>query len=249
MQRSSCLAGTLLAAAALACSDGPAGPDASGTVVFQLATTGTGATTAPSLAVSVTRGPDEIIITDVQLVARKIKLGQDDGNCPDDIEDESEDGDACPPLRLGPLLLDPPVDEGADATFTVDLPAGTYDELMLQIHKPTDNNEDAAFLVANPAFNGVSIRVNGTFNGTPFSFTTGLTQVLKIALDEPVEVVADGEVGLTLLLDVGSWFLDQGGTALLDPAALSQQDRSRIEQNILQSFHAFEDDDADGEDE
>jgi len=63
------------------------------------------------------------------------------------------------------------------------------------------------------------------------------------------DLVADGEVGLTLLLDVGSWFLDQGGNALLDPAALSQQDRSRVEQNIRQSFHAFEDDDADGEDE
>lgn len=249
MQRSSYLAGTLLVAAALACSDGPAGPEGSGTVVFQLATTGTGATTAPSLAVSVTRGPDEIIITDVQLVARKIKLGQDDGNCPDDIEDDSEDDDACPPLRLGPLLLDPPLDEGADPSFTVDLPAGIYDELMLQIHKPTNNNEDAAFIAANPDFNGVSIRVDGTFNGTPFSFTTDLTQVLKIALTEPVEVVEDGEVGLTLLLDVGSWFLDQGGNALLDPAALSQQDRSRIEQNIRQSFHAFEDDDADGEDE
>jgi hypothetical protein len=249
MQRSSYLAGALLAAAMLACSDGPAGPEGSGTVVFQLATMGTGATTAPSLAVSVIRGPDEIIITDVQLVARKIKLGRDEGSCPADIEDDSEDGDECPPLRLGPLLLDPPVDDGADPTFTVDLPAGTYDELMLQIHKPTDDNEDAAFIAANPDFNGVSIRVNGTFNGTPFSFTTDLTQVVKIALDEPVEVVADGEVGLTLLLDVGSWFLDQGGAALLDPAGLSQQERSIIEQNIRQSFHAFEDDDADGEDE
>jgi len=249
MQRSACLAGTLIAAATLACSDGPAGPEESGTVVFQLATAGTGATTAPSLAVSVTRGPDVIVITDVQLVARKIKLGQDDGSCPADIEDDSENGDECPPLRLGPLLLDPPVDEGADPTFTVELPAGTYDELMLQIHKPTNNTEDAAFIGANPDFNGISIRVNGTFNGTPFSFTTDLTEVLKIALSEPVEVVEDGEVGLTLLLDVGSWFLDQGGNALLDPAALSQQDRSRIEQNIRQSFHAFEDDDADGEDE
>lgn len=249
MQRSSLLAGSLLAAAALACSDGPAGPDETGTVVFQLATTGTGATTAPSLAVSVTRGPDVIVITDVQLVARKIKLGQDDGSCPADIEDDSEDGDECPPLRLGPLLLDPPVDEGADPVFNVELPAGTYDELMLQVHTPTSATEDAAFIAANPAFNGVSIRVNGTFNGTPFSFTTDLTQVIKIALDEPVEVPADGEVGLTLLLDVGSWFLDQGGNALLDPAALSQQDRSRVEQNIRQSFHGFEDDDADGEDE
>lgn len=254
MQRPSYVPAFLLAAAALACSGNPAGPEGQGTVVFQLATTGTGATTAPSLAVSVTRGNDVIVITHVQLVARKIKLEREDGSCPADIEDDSEDGDECPSLKLGPLLLDPPLDvEGADPSFTVDIPAGVYDELTLQIHKPAGSN-DAAFIAANPDFDGVSIRVTGTFKtGTldpvPFTFTTDLTQVIEIELDNPLVVVADGETGLTLLLDVRGWFLDQGGGALLNPLSLSQQARSRIEQNIRQSFHAFEDDDQDGEED
>lgn len=246
MQRMSGVLAVLLAAAGLACSDNPAGPEGQGTVVFQLATSGTGATTAPSLAVSVTRGSDVIVISDVQLVARKIKVGREDGSCPEDIEADPEEESECPSLKLGPLLLDPPIDEGADPVFTVDIPAGVYDELQLQIHKPTGGN-DAAFIAANPDFNGVSIKVTGTWNGTPFIFTTDLTQVVEIELEDPVEVLADGETSLTLLLDVRGWFLDQGGAALLNPISPAQQARSRIEQNIRQSFHAFEDDDEDGE--
>ncbi len=254
MQRPSCLPALLVAAAALACSGNPAGPEGQGTVVFQLATTGAGATTSPALAVSVTRGNDEIVINDVQLVARKIKLERENGTCPDDegevegTEDEEAE-DQCPELKLGPVLLDPPLETGAEPTFTVDLPAGTYDELEVQIHKPTGRSADAAFLAAHPDFAGVSIRVNGTWNGVPFTFTTDLTQVLEIELDEPLVVVADGETAITMLLDVNAWFLDQGGGSLLDPRSLSQQARSRIEQNIRQSFHAFEDDDHDGDDD
>jgi hypothetical protein len=248
MQRSSWAPVLLLAAAALACSDNPSAPEGRGTVAFQLATSGTGGAAAPSLAISVTVGTDVLVVTDVQLVARKIKLEQEDGSCPADVEAEpdEEQEDECPTLKLGPLLLDPPIAEGVDPVFTVDLPAGVYDELQLQIHKPTSSN-DIAFIAANPEFDGVSIRVRGTWNGTPFTFTSALTQVIEIELEDPIEVVAAGQTSLTLLLDVSGWFLGQGGGSLLSPIAPSQQDRSQIEQNIRQSFHAFEDEDEDGE--
>ena len=246
MQSSSWVPAVFLIAAAAACSDNPAGPEGQGTVNFQLATSGTGAASAPSLAVTVTRGADVIVISEVQLVARKIKLDREDGSCPADIEEDPEEEAECPSLRLGPLLLDPPLEEGVNPSFTVDIPAGVYDELLLQIHKPTGTN-DAAFIAANPDFNGVSIRVTGTWNGAPFTFTTDLTQVIEIEREEPVTVEVDGDTGLTLLLDVRGWFLDPGGLALLTPSYLSQVARSRIEQNIRQSFHAFQDDDEDGE--
>lgn len=248
MQRSSCVPALLLAAAALACSNDPAGPEGQGTVVFQLATTGTGATAGPSFSVSVTRGADVIVIEDVQLVARKIMLEREDATCAEN-EGEVEGDEECPSLKLGPVLLDPPVSEGAESEFTVDLPAGTYDELKIQIHKPTSTAADQAFVLANPDFAAISIKVTGTRNGTPFTFTTDLTQVIEVEFDDPLEVVADEETGLTLLLDVRGWFLDQSGGALLNPLSLTQQDRSRIEQNIRQSFHAFDDDDHDGEDD
>ncbi len=256
MQRSVLVAPAFLCAAALAaCSNGSTNPNADGHLRLQLATTGTGATAGPSLAdVSVTRGSDEIVISDVQLVARKLKLERADGTCPTpDLSDtgdgDEEDSDECPNLKLGPLLLDPPLGTGAETSFTVDLPAGTYTELRLQIHKPSNNNKDAAFLAANPDFAGVSIKVTGTFNGTPFTFTTDITAEVETEFDHPVVVVADGTTSLTLLLDVRGWFLNQGGSALLSPLALTQQSRSQIEQNIRRSFHAFEDEDHDGEED
>jgi len=130
MQRSSCVPAVMLAAAALACSDSPAGPEGQGTVVFQLATTGSGATASsalsPSLSVSVTRGADVIVIEDVQLVARKIKLESEDAACEDDdlvaVTGKSggeRDGtanprpsgdDALPRARAPRALLGPPVE-------------------------------------------------------------------------------------------------------------------------------------------
>ena len=247
MQRLAAMTSLVLAAAVVACSD-PTGPEGEGTVVVQLATLGSGATNAPSLAVSVTRGENVIVIQEVQLVARKLRLEQDDAECDDEAE-EAELEEGCGSVRLGPVLLDPPLEEGADPEFTVDLPAGSYDRLHLQIHKPSNATGDAAFIAANPAFDGVSIRVTGTWNGTPFEFTTDLTQVLDVELEDPLVVEADGETAVTLLLDVGSWFLGTGGTTLINPSGLSQQNRSLIEQNIRQSFHAFEDEDGDGDDE
>ena len=60
--------------------------------------------------------------------------------------------------------------------------------VKLQIHRPTSDQADAAFLAANPGFMGVSIKVTGTFNGTPFTFTTDLTTEIEMALNKPIEV-------------------------------------------------------------
>jgi len=242
----------LLGAALAACSNGSTDPNGTGNLRFQLASTGSGATSSPNAAAaSITRGADVIVVTSVQLVARKIKLKRADGSCPAaDLSDEGQGDEAesneCPNLKLGPLLLDPPLTDGAASSFTVELPAGTYTELRLQIHKPSNHTSDAAFLAANPGFDGISIKVAGTFNGAPFTFTTDITSEVEIAFAHPVVVTSGGTTSLTMLLDVNSWFLGQGGVALLSPLTLTQQTRTRIEQNIRISFRAFRDQDHDG---
>lgn len=246
------IAPILLGAALAACSNGSTDPNGTGTLRFQLATSGTGATSSPNAAAaSITRGADVLEVTSVQLVARKIKLRRADGSCPTaDLSDEGQGDEAdspeCPNLKLGPLLLDPPLTDGAANSFTVDLPAGTYSELRLQIHKPSNHTSDAAFLAANPGFDGISIKVTGTFDSEPFTFTTNITSEVEIEFAHPVAVTTGGTTSLTMLLDVNSWFLWQGGLALVSPLALDQQTRTQIEQNIRASFRAFRDQDHDG---
>lgn len=229
--------GTLAAAA---CSEGGAGPDGTGQVILQLATT-------PKTANAPAASPaDALTITKVQLVARKIRLAQAADACPQSEPAGSSDdqGGECPVVKAGPLLLDPPVTEGAVSAFTADLPPGTYNRLRMQIHKPTGSN-DQAFLQTNPEFDGVSIKVTGDYNGAAFTFTTALTSVQEIAFATPVEVVEGTPVEVTVMLDVKSWFATQGG-GFINPATLTQQQRSQIEQAIRGSFRAFKDQNKDG---
>jgi len=221
-----------------ACSTGPEG---TGRLTVQLAGR-TASTAAPMLETA----EDVLTITSVQVVARKIRLERADDGCG---SGEPADGESatpeCADLRLDPTLLEPPLDGTTEVTFSVDLPEGTYQSMMLQIHKPSDANEDAAFLVDHPDFAGLSIKVVGTFNGQDFTFESGITAVIEIALDTPVDIDADTPTAVTLALDVAAWFAAEGG-GLLNPIDPTQQIRSLIEQNIRNSFHAFHDHDGDG---
>jgi hypothetical protein len=249
------LALVLAAAGCSSPSSSDSGP--TGRVNLRLSTTPTGGVGGSALTADVTvnQGGDVLVISRVQLVARKIKLEQSNGSCPTPVltspdgagrDADSDDTAECPNLRLGPLLLDPPLGEGVQSSFSVDLPAGNYHELDMQIHKPTSSSSDAAFLAANPDFSGVSIKVTGTFNGAPFTYTTDLTAEVEMEFGTPVVVTEGGTTSLTLQLDVRGWFLAQGGGALLNPITLSQQGRQRVEQNIRGSFHSFEDENQDG---
>ncbi len=234
----------------------PSNSGTTGRLSFQLSTTPTSVgASVVNTDITVLQGSDALVITDVQLVARKLKLERSNGSCPTPIvtspdsggrDADSEDTPECPNLKLGPLLLDPPLTAGAQPTFSVDLPPGSYDKLELQIHKPTSSSADATFLAANPAFSGVSIKVTGTFNGTPFTFTTDVTAEVETEFAAPLVVTVGGTMSLTLQLNVRGWFLAESGGALLNPATLTQQGRQQVEQNIRGSFHAFEDENHDG---
>ena len=246
-----------LVLSAAGCSSTGSSDGATGRLNFRLSTTPAGGFGASLLTpgVTVTLGADVLVITRVQLVARKLKFERTNGSCPTPVltsaDGSGKDADSdetadCPNLKLGPLLLDPPMTEGVVSTFSVDLPAGSYHELDMQIHKPTSNSSDAAFVAANPDFAGVSIKVAGTFNGLPFAFTTDLTAEVETEFATPIVLTVGGTKSLTLQLDVRGWFVAQGGGALLNPITLSQQSRQRVEQNIRASLHAFEDENQDG---
>ena len=240
----------ILAAALLGCSGDSAGPAGTGRLTLQLSGRYS-ATGAPTFSA----GADVIAITAVQIVARKIELERAAGTCPTtgtspaagpQAGDEAGAGDEdCAEVHLDPMLLDPPVDASAKAVLTVDLPEGSYKEVKVQIHKPTSSGADQAFLAAHPDFANISIKVTGTFNGTPFTFTSAVTSEVEIELPKPVEVVAGTPTAVTVQVDLAKWFAASAG-GLLNPISPTQQLRSQIEQNIRLSFHAFEDRDHDG---
>lgn len=248
-----------LAAAGCATGDGTTAPAAgNGRVVFQVATTPMGASGVAGAAasVTVTKGTDVVVISDVQLVARRIRLERAPGSCSASASDGSGEhqgsGDqdsstpSCPDLRVGPFLLTPPLTDGTETSFPADLPAGTYRELNVRIWHPSAKTEDDAFRAAHPEFATISIRVTGTFNGAPFTFTSDIQAEQDIEFPTAVVVASGATTNVTLLLDVKGWFLGHDGGLLLNPGTLDASTRAQVEQNIRASFRSFEDHDGDG---
>jgi hypothetical protein len=239
--------GTLMLVAG-ACSDSEMGE-----VSLQLATTRTPMMSAGAQAavvgepgqLVVTVGADEIVLDQIAIVLRKVRLdGAPTASCPEDAEGDSQ----CAGIHVGPVLFDLPLGDEAEPTLTSLIPVGTYDHFKFQIHKPSDANGDADLVAEHPEMDAVSIRATGTYNDTPFTFSSDLTEVEDLTLAEPVEVAVEGELPLTLHVDATGWFVNQGGTGLLDPAQANdgQPYESEVEQNIRESFRAFHDADADG---
>jgi hypothetical protein len=237
----------VLAAAALsACSDssGPAssGPKAS----FQLATSaggpasGMAAIGGPEVLVA---GSDTITVTSVQMVLREIELERVGAVACDSTAAD----DSCEEFETGPELFDLPLGSGASRAITVAIDTGSYDEIEFEIHKP-ESSDDSAFLALHPEFDGVSIRMTGTYNGTPFTYLSDLGVEQEYGLVPPLVVGENSTVGVTMFVDLQAWFLNQAGDGFIDPASANKggQYEGEVKSNIEASIDAFEDHDRDG---
>jgi hypothetical protein len=232
-----------------ACSDGGSGPSGDAQVSLSLATrpaaAGPAAVVGPE---TYTDGAGNTLVIDrVQLVLREVELENetDQGAC--EAEDSSSEG-GCAEIELGPFLVDLPLGvAGAARTVTASVPAGTYDEVKFKIREPDDDTAaDAAFVAEHPEFAHTSVKVEGSYNGAPFSFVSDLRAELKLELSPPLVVDGSGTTDLTLFADLGAWFRDAGGN-LLDPA--SGASAAAVSDNIARSFNAFEDENHDGSDD
>jgi len=196
-------------------------------------------------------GNDTIILRSAELVLREIELkAVEDAAC-----DTIAENDNCEEFEAGPVLVSLPLGATAtEAMISVSAPPGQYDKLEFKIHKPGGSDE-AAFIAAHPAFDGVSIRVTGTYSqaGTrsDFTFTSDLDAEQEVELAPPITASAGAATAVTLRVDVASWFLNAGGTALVDPATANkgQPNEGVVTDRIEASFDAFRDDDHDGHDD
>jgi hypothetical protein len=246
-----------LAVAAVGCSDSGSGPGTDAQVNLNLATRAAGGAAAASLASvsapeTYTDGAGNTLVLDrVQLVMREIELENETEA--DACEHTATAGDdACAEVEIGPFLADLPLGTaGATRTVTAEVPAGTYDEVKFKIREPDDDTQaDADFAAAHPDLAHASIKVDGTYNGTPFSFVTDLRAEMKLHLSPPLVVGQTAATDLTLFVDLDTWFRDAGGN-LVDPGSANTggANESLVTSNIQQSFQCFEDDDHDGSDD
>lgn len=253
MSRTIRLVGALAVATSLAACDSSSGPSQGSAVSLAIATRPTAAAPTaggPQLSgapVEYTDGTNTLVISKVEMVVKEMELKRSEYNsqC-----DSTASHDQCEELKSGPYLLDLPLSAGATSVITVDVLPGTYDEFEFKVHKPSDDAENAAFLAAHPDFNGVSIRVTGTWNGVAFTYETDVTAEQEMGLVPPLVVTDVGTSDFTLYIDLGTWFR-ASDNSLIDPSSATNggPNESTVNSNITNSFNAFEDEDHDGHDD
>jgi hypothetical protein len=251
----------LVGAGALTACDSTGPADGNVQLGLMVSTTGSGAAAGAAFAPeSVTVGQHRLVLTKVELVLREIELKRVAGSavCVEDDGDgapsfssgddgksggkEGEKDDDCLEVEIGPLLVDLPLGGGVKRVVATSIDTGSYRKVEFKIHKAGSKPDDQAFLTAHPDLAGISVRATGTYDGTPFVFTTGVSAKQEAELSPPLVVGAQGATDLTLQVEVASWFL-AGGVGLVNPttAAEGGPNRAVVLQNIRRSFKFFED--------
>jgi hypothetical protein len=205
------------------------------------------------IAADVQVGPaKELTISKVQFVVSKIELDRaGTSTCVAEAEDVNDDhphpeGGECEDVSLEPLLVDMKLDGTLMQAIIAPLAAGTYRQLEARIAPA--RAEFTTFNTTNAAIAGNSVRVEGTFKGTAFTFMAPIRSHIEMEFDPPL-VVDETTKNATISLDVSKWFLDAAGQ-VIDPATVQPGNANfqQIVSNIRRSFHAFEDDNELGED-
>jgi hypothetical protein len=210
------LSAVLLATTLAAC-----GSESSGNLTISARASTASAASAGSPNALVVGG---FTIERVRMVIRDIQLEQEG----------QEEVDA----SNGPFLIDlagSDLDGGVTEQFSVEVPAGNYDDLRFVVHKLEDfeRTGDAEIDAIR-----ASVIVDYSIDGAQGRFTSDLNERQRIFGNF---AVSEGGTldNVTLVIDPSGWF--GGGLDPRDPA-----DKQAIEDAIQASIDAFEDDDRNG---
>ncbi len=241
MLRSMMFPAAILAAAACSDLSGPNPGPGQGRVVVTAAGTGQGTANGPAMAAGepMTMGGTVLVVQEAQVVLREIELWRAGGSTR--CDSSGTGGGDCEKLRSGPMLVSLALDGSARQVISVPADTGSYRRLEFEIHKPDDDTQaDASFIARHPGFRRISIRVTGTWNGTPFVFTSDLNAEQRIELFPPIEVRAGQTTEVTMYLDVRKWFLNATGTAFVNPTTANDggENENLVKGNIRLSIEA-----------
>jgi len=197
-------------------------------------------------SLTITDGANTLVLTRVEVVTREIELRREGvTSC-----DSSATTDDCEEFSLAARLLTLPLAPGASQVLAIEVPAGTYSELEMKVHKVSDDPGDAAFRAANPTWPAnTSIRVSGFYNGAAFTFVSDVNFKAEESLVPPLVVGADAATNVTVRIDLSVWFRNGATGPLIDPATAGNggPNKSLVANNIQNSVKAFEDRDRDGD--
>lgn len=188
-------------------------------------------------------GTDDLVITRAQIVLREIEFEYADSipGCQPSWDD------ACEKIEVGPLLVELPLNGSLSTQLTATVPAGTFDEIEFELeHAHDDSASERAFRQRHPEFNGLSVRVEGTFNGQPFTFVSSVRAEMEIEFNPPIVVEQAGR-NITVSVDLARWFQRPDGS-VIDPRTANPggPNAGQVATNIRASFDAFGDDDRSG---
>jgi hypothetical protein len=247
------------AAGALACADSTSPKAGVPVSVSFSASSAAGASFSRSADVSVasTSSADVLQITKAQLVLARVELVRAGATCTSETAsgDDAAEHEECAELELAPSLVDLPVAATTTVVnaLSVTVPEGSYSSLEAKL-RPIQSGRDGgrgstAFLAAHPDLNGVSVLVEGTFNGTAFTYKGAVSSGIERTFSPPLTVTG-APLGLTVNADLATWFRSSSG-ALIDPrtANAGGANVQLVADNIMRSFRAFRDDDHNGRDD
>jgi hypothetical protein len=128
-------------------------------------------------------------------------------------------------VRSGTTVVGLPLDGRVVTPVTFAVLPGTYREMEITVE---------------------SVRLQGRFDGQPFDVTLRVLAKVEQHIDPPLVVTQSGTANMTVALDVGRWFTNGTGAAI-NLLNLSTEAQAQLVANIRSSFHAFDDDDHDGQ--
>jgi hypothetical protein len=205
------------------------------------ATTPTGSAALPDGAAA--PAAPALVLTSVEIVLREIELRRSDTS---DCDALGENDDGCATFEAGPVLVSIPVDGSVSQEFSLGITEGSYTKIEFDIHKVSSGDEaDAQFLVQNPTFEDLSIRVVGTFDGQAFVFETDLNVEQELDFSPALQI--DASTNITIEVGLDGWFVDGSGvTVNPETGNKGGANENLIKDNIKNSIEAFEDSDRDG---
>lgn len=244
-----------LGASLVACAADSTGPNGSAAGFASLSFAATGASSTSSStslsggalsgAVAGNSSVDALVITRVQLVLAEAELQRSGGTCA-----SGSSSDSCAELKLAPTMIELPVNGNVVGALSVPVPLGSYSAFEAKI-TPADTGRPggAALIVAHPELRAASVRVEGTFNGKPFTYT-GATRAQIEGRFEPPLVADVSGINVTVRVNLTGWFRTSSG-AIIDPTTANAggPNAELVSTNIARSFVAFCDDDRDGRDD